>query len=151
MDSGDTAWLLMSTALVMIMLPGLALFYGGLVRRKNVLSTIMHSFFGLALVSVVWVVIGFSLAFGTDVGGLGLIGGLDYVLFNGVGLEPSPVYALDRAVRAVRRVPDDVRGDHARAHHGCLRGAQAVRRVRPVHDPVVDRRLLPAGALGLVG
>ena len=67
MDTGDTAWLLMSTALVMIMLPGLALFYGGLVRRKNVLSTIMHSFFGLALVSVVWVVVGFSLAFGPDV------------------------------------------------------------------------------------
>ena len=93
MDSGDTAWLLMSTALVMIMLPGLALFYGGLVRRKNVLSTIMHSFFGLALVSVVWVVVGFSLAFGTDVGGLGLIGGFDFVLFNGVGLEPSAIYA----------------------------------------------------------
>src|SRR5215207_6047832 len=92
MDSGDTAWLLMSTALVMIMLPGLALFYGGLVRRKNVLSTIMHSFFGLALVSVVWVVIGFSLAFGTDVGGLGLIGGLDFVGFMNVGLEPSPTY-----------------------------------------------------------
>ena len=55
MDTGDTAWMLMSTALVMIMLPGLALFYGGLVRRKNVLSTVMHSFFGLALVSVVWV------------------------------------------------------------------------------------------------
>ena len=71
MDSGDTAWMLASTALVMIMLPGLALFYGGLVRRKNVLSTIMHSFFGLALVSVVWVLVGFSLAFGTDVGGLG--------------------------------------------------------------------------------
>ncbi|MEX2184464.1 MAG: ammonium transporter, partial [Chloroflexota bacterium] len=93
MDTGDTAWLLMSTALVMIMLPGLALFYGGLVRRKNVLSTIMHSFFGLALVSVVWVVVGFSLAFGTDVGGLGLIGGFDHILFDGVGLEPSPIYA----------------------------------------------------------
>ena len=63
----------------MVMLPGLALFYGGLVRRKNVLSTIMHSFFGLALVSVVWVLVGFSLAFGPDVGGLGLIGGLDFV------------------------------------------------------------------------
>ncbi len=60
MDTGDTAWMLTSTALVMIMLPGLALFYGGLVRRKNVLSTIMHSFFGLALVSVVWVVVGFT-------------------------------------------------------------------------------------------
>ena len=93
MDSGDTAWLLMSTALVMIMLPGLALFYGGLVRRKNVLSTIMHSFFGLALVSVVWVIVGFTLAFGTDVNGWGLIGGLDFAMFNGVGLEPSANYA----------------------------------------------------------
>jgi Amt family ammonium transporter len=93
MDTGDTAWLLMSTALVMIMLPGLALFYGGLVRSKNVLSTIMHSFFGLALVSVVWVVIGFTLAFGPDVAGLGLIGGLDFAMFSGVGLEPSTVYA----------------------------------------------------------
>jgi ammonium transporter, Amt family len=93
MDTGDTAWLLMSTALVMIMLPGLAFFYGGLVRSKNVLSTVMHSFFGLALVSVVWVLIGFTLAFGPDVGGLGLIGGLDFALFNGVGLEPSATYA----------------------------------------------------------
>ena len=63
MDTGNTAWLLMSTALVMFMLPGLSLFYGGLVRRKNVLSTIMHSFFGLALVTIVWVIVGFSLAF----------------------------------------------------------------------------------------
>ena len=93
MDTGDTAWLLTSTALVMIMLPGLALFYGGLVRSKNVLSTIMQSFFGLALVSVVWVVVGFTLAFGPDVNGLGLIGGLDFAMFNGVGLEPSTTYA----------------------------------------------------------
>jgi ammonium transporter, Amt family len=97
MDTGDTAWLLMSTALVMIMLPGLALFYGGLVRRKNVLSTIMHSFFGLALVSVVWVVVGFSIAFGPDVTlpiiGSGWIGGFDYAFFNNVGLEPSTTYA----------------------------------------------------------
>ena len=93
MDSGDTAWMLMSTALVMIMLPGLALFYGGLVRRKNVLSTIMHSFFGLAIVSVVWVLVGFSLAFGPDAFGNGLIGNLSYVGFMGVGLTPSTVYA----------------------------------------------------------
>ncbi len=92
MDTGNTAWMLASTALVMIMLPGLALFYGGLVRRKNVLSTIMHSFFGLALVSVVWVIIGFSLAFGPDLGGLGLIGGFDYAFFMGVGQDPSPLY-----------------------------------------------------------
>jgi ammonium transporter, Amt family len=92
-DSGDTAWLLAATALVMIMLPGLALFYGGLVRRKNVLSTIMHSFFGLAIVSVVWVLVGFTLAFGPDVNGWGLIGGLDFAGFMGVGLAPSTVYA----------------------------------------------------------
>ncbi len=97
MNTGDTAWLLMSTALVMIMLPGLALFYGGLVRRKNVLSTIMHSFFGLALVSIVWVIVGFSLAFGPGVDlpilGTGWIGNLDYAMFNNVGMDPSTVYA----------------------------------------------------------
>jgi Amt family ammonium transporter len=96
MDSGNTAWLIVATALVMVMLPGLALFYGGLVRRKNVLSTIMHSFFGLALVSVVWVIIGFSLAFGKDANFLGIpgiVGGLDYVGFMNVTLTPSAVYA----------------------------------------------------------
>ena len=97
-NTGDTAWMLMSTALVMVMLPGLALFYGGLVRRKNVLSTTMHSFFGLALVSIVWVIIGFTLAFGPDVDlpviGHGWIGGLDFAMFNGVGQAPSTVYAV---------------------------------------------------------
>ena len=94
MDSGNTAWLLIATAMVMVMLPGLALFYGGLVRRKNVLSTIMHSFFGLALVSVVWVLVGFSLAFGPDVNGMGLIGNLDFVGFMNVTLEPSTIYGV---------------------------------------------------------
>ncbi len=92
-NGGDTAWLLVATALVMVMLPGLALFYGGLVRRKNVLSTIMHSFFGLAIVSVVWVLVGFSIAFGPDVNGWGLIGGLDFLGFMGVGAAPSATYA----------------------------------------------------------
>src|SRR5919112_6808431 len=92
-SAGDTAWVLMSAALVMLMTPGLALFYGGLVRRKNVLSTIMHSFFGLAIVSVVWVLVGFSLAFGPDATGSGLIGNLDFVGFFNVGLAPSTVYA----------------------------------------------------------
>src|SRR3989304_333705 len=81
-NTGDTAWLLGGTALVMVMLPGLAFFYGGLVRRKNVLSTIMHSFFGLAIVSVTWVLLGYTLAFGPDTG-LGLIGGLDFAGFSG--------------------------------------------------------------------
>ena len=87
-SAGDTAWVLMSAALVMLMTPGLALFYGGLVRRKNVLSTIMHSFFILALVSVTWVLWGYTLAFGPDTG-LGLIGGLDFLGLAGVGQEPA--------------------------------------------------------------
>ena len=91
-NAGDTAWVLMSAALVMLMTPGLALFYGGLVRRKNVLSTIMHSFFILGLVSVTWVLWGYTLAFGPDTG-LGLIGGLDWLALEGVTGEPSSVYA----------------------------------------------------------
>jgi len=82
LDSGDTAWLLISIALVCLMTPGLALFYGGMVRKKNVLSTFVHSLFSLALISVQWVVIGYSLAFGTSKGGL--IGGLDFVMLKGV-------------------------------------------------------------------
>ncbi len=94
MDTGNTAWLLMSAGLVMFMLPGLALFYGGLVRRKNVLSTIMHSFFGLAIVTIVWVIVGFSLAFGPSINGAGIVGDpTTYALFNGVGMEPSTTYA----------------------------------------------------------
>jgi Amt family ammonium transporter len=91
-DAGDTAWLLVSTALVMLMTPGLAFFYGGLVRRKNVLSTIMHSLFILALVSVTWVLWGYSLAFGPDTGA-GLIGSLAWAGLNGVTGAPSTVYA----------------------------------------------------------
>jgi Amt family ammonium transporter len=71
----------------MFMIPGLALFYGGMVRAKNVLSTVMQSFFALGLVSVLWVIVGYTLAFGSDVGGL--IGGLDFIGFQGVGQEPN--------------------------------------------------------------
>ena len=104
-NSGDTAWVLTSAALVMLMTPGLALFYGGLVRRKNVLSTIMHSVFILALVSVTWVLFGFTLAFGRDAIGFdvsvfgsnfhvsGIIGGLDYIGLHGVGVAPLTQYA----------------------------------------------------------
>lgn len=76
-SAGDTAWLLMSAALVMLMTPALGFFYGGLVRRKNVLATIMHSFFILCLISVQWVLWGYTLAFGPDHGGI--IGGLDWL------------------------------------------------------------------------
>ncbi len=88
-DSGDTAWLLTSSALVLLMTaPGLALFYGGMVRPKNALGTIMQSFIILALISVQWVLWGYSLAFGPDKGGV--IGGLEWIGLRGVGLDPGP-------------------------------------------------------------
>src|SRR5680860_1574389 len=89
-NSGDTAWVLVSAALVMLMTPGLGFFYGGVVRKKNVLSTLMHSFFILCLIAVVWALWGFSLAFGEDKGGL--IGGLDFIGLKGVGGEPHAFY-----------------------------------------------------------
>jgi Amt family ammonium transporter len=90
-DTGDTAWILVSTALVMLMTPGLALFYGGMVRGKNVLGTIMQSFIAIAVISVQWILIGYSLSFGPDLHGI--IGSLDWVGLNGVGIEPNPDYA----------------------------------------------------------
>lgn len=89
-NSGNTAWVLASAALVMLMTPGLGFFYGGLVRKKNVLSTIMQSFFVLCLIAIVWALWGYSLAFGEDRGGI--IGGLDHIGFRGVGAEPSELY-----------------------------------------------------------
>jgi Amt family ammonium transporter len=81
-DAGNTAWVLTSAALVMLMTPALGFFYGGLVNRKNVLSTLMHSFFILALISVVWVLWGYTLALGPDKGGI--IGGLDHIGLRGI-------------------------------------------------------------------
>jgi ammonium transporter, Amt family len=90
-NTGDTAWILISAALVMLMTPGLALFYAGMVRTKNVLGTIMQSFMIIALITVQWVLFGYSLAFGPDVGGL--IGDLSWFGLQGVGLLPNPDYA----------------------------------------------------------
>jgi len=90
-SSGDTAWILISSALVLLMTPGLALFYGGMARRKNVLSTIMMSFAVMCLVGIVWVVWGYSLSFGDDIGGF--IGGFNFFGLGNVGMEPSGTYA----------------------------------------------------------
>ena len=88
LNQADTAWLMVSCALVMLMTPGLALFYGGMVGSKNVLSSFMHSFIALGIITLQWVIIGYSLSFGSDVGG-GFIGGFEYAFLNGVGLEPQ--------------------------------------------------------------
>jgi Amt family ammonium transporter len=85
-DSADTAWMLVSCALVLLMTPGLALFYGGMVHSKNVLSTFMHSFVAMGILTIQWVAFGYSLAFGPSHGGI--IGGLDLAFLSGVGLGP---------------------------------------------------------------
>ncbi|GAC1489333.1 MAG: ammonium transporter [Candidatus Limnocylindrales bacterium] len=90
-NAGDTAWVLMSAALVMLMTPALGFFYAGLVGKRNALSTLTHSFFILCLVSVQFVLVGYSLAFGPD--GAGLIGNLDWAALNGVGIVPNTDYA----------------------------------------------------------
>src|SRR5918999_4181122 len=89
-SSGDTAWVLVSSALVMLMMPGLALFYGGLVRTKSSLNTLMMTLAALGVVTIQWVLIGYSLAFAP---GTALLGGLTWAGFNGVGSDANPTYA----------------------------------------------------------
>ncbi len=96
-DGGNTAWVLISTALVMFMTPGLAFFYGGMVRAKNVLAMLMQNFFSLGLVSTIWAIIGFSLAFGSDIGGM--LGGLDFLGMKGLlTTKALPGYSGDFAL-----------------------------------------------------
>jgi len=91
MDSGDTAWVLAASALVLLMTPGLAFFYGGLVRRKNIVSTIMYSFVTIGLVGIVWVLWGYSLAFGPDLGGF--VGNLEWFGLKGVAADAAGPYS----------------------------------------------------------
>lgn len=86
-DTADTAWMMISTGLVLLMVPGLALFYGGMVRSFNVLSAVMHSLFAMGIMSIQWYVIGYSLSWGNDIGGF--VGGLNHIFLNGVGLEAN--------------------------------------------------------------
>ena len=90
MNNGDTAWILLCTALVLLMTPGLAFFYGGLVRRSHAINTIKMSFVALAVIALEWAVIGYSMAFAP---GGPLLGGLDFLGLSGVGVEPSADYA----------------------------------------------------------
>jgi Amt family ammonium transporter len=99
MDSGHTAWLLTSSALVLFMTPGLALFYGGMVRARNALAMLMNNFVAMGIVTVTWILIGYTLAFGPSVEGWGLFGGLDYLGLKGVG-DGNPIHGAE--------VPDTV-------------------------------------------
>ncbi len=91
LDTGDTAFLLLCSALVLVMTPGLAFFYGGLVQRRNVLNTMVSSFAIMGVASVLWVLVGYTLSFGPDVGGI--VGGLEWFALSGVGSDPNPDYA----------------------------------------------------------
>jgi Amt family ammonium transporter len=91
-DSGDTAWMLVASAFVLLMTPGLSFFYGGMVSKKNIISTMLQSFIALGVISVLWVIVGFSLSFGDSIGGI--IGNpMTYFNFNNVGLEPNADFA----------------------------------------------------------
>ena len=146
-SAGDNAWMLMSAALVLMMTgPGLALFYGGLVRRKNVLGTMMQSFVLMAVVTVLWAVVGYSLAFGE---GTPFVGDLRYAFLNGVGSAPNADYAatIPQQTFMVYQLmfaiitPALISGRVRRAHE--------VQRHAAVHRAVGAVRLLPDGAHGV--
>src|SRR5580693_10003940 len=86
-NAGDTAWMLTSTALVFFMMPGLALFYGGLVGAKNVIATMVQSFVAIGVISLLWAIVGYSLTFGAD--HAGIIGDFSHVMLRGVGVNPT--------------------------------------------------------------
>ena len=90
-DTGDTSWVLISTALVFLMTPGLAFFYGGMVRSKNVVSTVFQNLAGVGVIGVLWLICGYSLAFSGN--NAGLIGNLNFAFFNGVGQTANADYA----------------------------------------------------------
>ena len=144
--SGDNAWMLMSAALVLLMTgPGLALFYGGLVRRKNILGTMMQSFAMMGLVTILWAIVGYSLAFGH---GNAFIGGLRAPVPARRG--PRPLGLRDHHSRAdLHGLPAHVRHHHAGAHHGGLRRTHEIQRHGGVPLPVVALCLQPDGAHGL--
>ncbi len=152
-NPGDTAWLLVSTALVMLMTPGLALFYGGMVSGKNVLSTFMHSFFAMALVSVQWALIGYSLAFGQTHGGY--IGGLDFVFLNGVGVEPQGtvphlLFMMFQGMFAVI-TPALISGAYAERMKFSAYCVFTVLWATLVYDPIAHWAWGPGGWLGKLG
>ena len=150
-NKGDAAWMLTSTVLVLLMtIPGLALFYAGLVRPKNALSVLTHVFYTVCIVMLIWVIYGYSLAF---TGGTSIIGGFDKLFLKGVTGRIAGGHVLGRRPDLrdhLHLLPDDVRGHHAGADRRRLRGAHEVLRGGVVHSAVGDLRLLPDRAHGLV-
>jgi Amt family ammonium transporter len=148
-DPGHTAWLLISTALVMLMVPGLALFYGGMVQSKNVLSTFMHSFFALALVSIQWALFGYSLAFGPSQGGF--IGNLDLAFLSGLsgqaaGSIPALLFMMFQGMFAII-TPALISGAYAERMKFSAYCAFTVLWATLVYDPLAHWVWAPGGWL----
>ena len=144
LDTGVTTWLLVSAALVMLMVPGVGLFYAGLVRRKNIISMIALSFVVLAVVSIFWMVIGYSLAFGPDVGGV--IGNLDYAFLNGVSaFAGEKGYATD----GIHGFPALFCGSDLNHHNIWSCRARTALFIYCVYDSLDNICVLPAGSLGM--
>ena len=117
MNAGDTAFILLCAAFVFIMTPGLAFFYGGMVRRKNVGNTMMQCVFIMGVSVVMWVLVGYALSFGGN--HAGIIGGAKWFGFNGVGMKPGP-YAATHSQPCIRSISDDVCNDHTSTDHRIL-------------------------------
>ncbi len=146
-SAGDNAWMLTSAALVLLMTgPGLALFYGGLVRRKNILGTMMQSFAMMALVTILWAIAGYSLAFGH--GNL-FIGGFEHFFLRGVSLSPNPGLRRHNSRADVHDLPAHVRHHYARADYRRICRADEVQRDGVVSVLVVALRVLPDGTHGM--
>ena len=146
-SAGDNAWMLVSAALVLLMTgPGLALFYGGLVRKKNILGTMMQSFAMMGLVTILWAMVGYSLAFGH---GNAFIGGFEHLFLRGVGLTPNPDYARDDSRADVHDLPAHVRHHYAGADYRRLCRADEVQRHGGISFALVALGLLPDGAHGV--
>lgn len=153
LDSGNTAWLIVATVLVLLMsIPGIALFYGGLVRQKNVLSVIMQTMFIVGVVSILWVAFGYSWAFGTGFMESGnplgaVIGGFDKAFLYGITIDTMMPSGHSRT--DVRHVPVHVRSDYSRSYSGGVRRADQVFGLHGVYRAVGHSGLFPDGALGV--
>ncbi len=145
-NDGDTGFVLISAALVMVMTPGLAFFYGGLVRRKNFLTIMLQSFISMGVVTVLWVLVGYSLAFSGNEGGI--IGNFSWVLLKACGPAPRALGAPHPGLRPLR-VPGDVRHHHPGAHHRRVRRPDRLQELPQVPRRVEPHRLRTDRALDL--
>ena len=135
LDTGDTAWMVVASAFVLLMTPGLAFFYGGMVDKRHIISTMLQSFVALGVISVLWVLVGFSLCFGDSLGGI--VGDpRTFLAFRGVGLSPNADFRRHHSVFVVCFVSTQVCHHHTGLDHGEHGGPRALQGVHLVHGVV---------------